>query len=446
MDREPPNNLSAVEAADRIREGWFSSVDLVKACLAHIDATDGQVRAWAHVDREGALAQAEQADQIRRAGRAMGPLHGIPVGLKDIIDTAGLPTERGSPIFSGRVPEADAALVDRLREAGAVILGKTVTTEMAFMHPSETRNPHNTAHSPGGSSSGSAAAVAAYHVPLAVGTQTNGSVIRPAAFCGTVGFKPTRGVISRRGVLQTSETLDQIGVMARTVEDAALLCDAIKGYDPTDRDSFARPRPAMREGYLSDVPLPPSLAVYDLPFDDRRSPDMVEAMDEVIALLGADRVERLPAPPAFANLPNVQRRIHLYELARHQAEVFDNSWDQLSETIRPLVTEGRAISDEDYADAIELRQMAQEYFTMFFYDYDAVLCPAAPGEAPRMDEGTGDPIYSTLWTLAGLPCLTLPLMTGGQGLPMGLQLVGSFEGDDRLLRTARWLEKTLTEG
>lgn len=444
MNRQPPNNLSAVEAADKIREGWFTSVELVRACLAHIDATDGQIHAWVHIDREGALAQAERMDEIRRAGRAMGPLHGVPVGLKDIIDTAGQPTQRGSPIFEGRQPEADAALVDRLKEAGAVILGKTVTTELAFMHPSVTRNPHNTGHTPGGSSSGSAAAVAAYHVPLAVGTQTNGSVLRPASYCGVYGFKPTRGVISRRGVLQTCATLDQIGVMARTLEDAALLADALGGYDPIDADSFGWPRPAMRDGYLADVPVPPSLAVYDLPFDDRRTPDMVEAMDEVIEILGADRVERLPAPPAFANLQKVQRTIHLYELVRHLKGPFEDHWDQLSATMQPLVTEGRAISDAEYEDAVELRRLSQEYFTEFFYDYDAVLCPAATGEAPRIEEGVGDPIYSTLWTLAGLPCLSLPLMTGARGLPMGLQLVGSFEGDDRLFRTARWLEKTLT--
>ncbi len=237
------NALPAVEAARKIRQGTLSSVDLVKACLARIDETDGQLKAWAHLDGEHALNQAEEMDSIRRAGRPVGPLHGLPVGLKDIIDTHDFPTERGTPIFSGRKPSNDAALVERLREAGAVILGKTVTTEFAFMHPAGTRNPHDPGYSPGGSSSGSAAAVAAYHVPLAIGTQTNGSVIRPAAFCGTYGFKPTRGVVSRRGVLQTSKSLDQVGVFGRTLEDVALLADVIGGYDPSDPLCYARPRP-----------------------------------------------------------------------------------------------------------------------------------------------------------------------------------------------------------
>ena len=197
MAGTPHHALSAVEAARRIDEGRLSSLDLVKSCLARIEETDGQLKAWVHLDPERALKQAEEMDLIRQTGRPTGALHGVPVGLKDIVDTVDYPTERGTPVFAGRQPSQDAALVDRLREAGAVILGKTATTEFAFVHPAETRNPHNVNHSPGGSSSGSAAAVAAFHVPLAVGTQTNGSVIRPASYCGIYGFKPTRGVISR---------------------------------------------------------------------------------------------------------------------------------------------------------------------------------------------------------------------------------------------------------
>ena len=198
-----PNAVSACDAARKIKDGSLSSVNLVGACLARIKATDDQLKAWVHLDPDHALDQAAEMDRIRRSGRPVGPLHGVPVGLKDIVDTRDFPTERGTVIYAGRKPKADAALVERLREAGAVILGKTATTEFAFMHPVETRNPHNPDHSPGGSSSGSAAAVAAFQVQLTVGTQTNGSVIRPASFCGTYGFKPTRGVISRRGVLRT---------------------------------------------------------------------------------------------------------------------------------------------------------------------------------------------------------------------------------------------------
>jgi Asp-tRNA(Asn)/Glu-tRNA(Gln) amidotransferase A subunit family amidase len=229
-----PHELSATQASDLIASGRLKSVDLVQSCLDRIAQTDGEIKAWAYLDAENALEQAAALDRRREAGFATGPLHGLPVGLKDIIDTRDMPTERGTPIFKGRQSEDDARIVEMLREAGAVIMGKTVTTELAFVHANETRNPHNPDRTPGGSSSGSAAAVAAGHVPLAIGTQTNGSVIRPASFCGTFGFKPTRGAIPRTGVLQTSKSLDQIGVFARTLDDVALLTDAISGYDQRD--------------------------------------------------------------------------------------------------------------------------------------------------------------------------------------------------------------------
>ena len=377
-------------------------------------------------------------DAIRQAGRPLGPLHGIPVGVKDIIDVRGLPAERGTPAFAGRVPEADAALVERLREAGAVILGKTVTTELAFLHPSSTRNPHDPTRTPGGSSSGSAAAVAAGHVPLAIGTQTNGSVIRPAAFCGIFGFKPTRGIISRRGILQTSETLDQAGGFARTLEDAALLCDIIASYDPSDTASYPHPRPAMREGFHAEVPVEPAFAWFDLPFNDRLDPDARAGLDEVISALGA-HVERLEASENLAGLVGVQQTIHEYEICRHLSDTFDAHWDQISPTLQTVIERGRQISAEQHADALAVRASAIAYFEGFFKDYDAVITPATTGEAPAFESGTGDPVFCTIWTLLGLPTLTLPLLCGAQGLPIGLQLVGAGEEDDRLLRTAHWL-------
>ncbi len=436
------NALSAVEAARRIRGGTLSSVDLVKACLARIDETDGQLKAWTHLDAEHALSQAEELDTIRRAGRPVGPLHGVPVGLKDIIDSHDFPTERGTPIFSGRKPSSDAALVERLREAGAVILGKTATTEFAFMHPAETRNPHDPEYSPGGSSSGSAAAVAAYHVPLAIGTQTNGSVIRPAAFCGTYGFKPTRGVISRRGVLQTSKSLDQVGVFGRTLEDVALLSDVIGGYDPSDALSYARPRPKMREGSRAEASIPPDLVWFDLPFNDRLSADARAGLDEVVNALGA-RVERVGISENMTGLVVVLRVIQEYEICHHLESTFAEHWDLLSTTLQPIVERGRTISDAQYEEALEIMASSGAFFETFFKDYDAVIAPSAAGEAPRFGGGTGDPIFCTIWTLCGLPALNLPLLVGENGLPVGVQLIGAAEEDDRLLRTANWMLKKL---
>ena len=436
--------LTASEALAAIASGRLSSVELVKPCIRQIKATDDKIEAWAFLDGNVALAQAEECDRIRKAGLATGALHGIPVGLKDIIDTAKMPTQRGTPIFSGRQTDHVARLVERLREAGAIILGKTVTTELAFVHANETRNPHNPDHSPGGSSSGSAAAVAAFHVPLAVGTQTNGSVIRPASFCGTFGFKPTRGMISRSGVLQTSVSLDQVGCFGRSLADIALLTDALGCYDQYDTVSLARPRPNMLSGAQADAPVTPEFAWFDLPFNDRLSADARDGIEAVLEILGP-QVARMQPADTLADLVTVQARIHEYEIAQHQAEVFDQNWDQISDTLKTIIRRARKITKVEYEDALAVKASAEAFFANFFLDYDAIIAPSAAGEAPMFGEGTGDPIFCTLWTLAGLPCVTLPLLVGENGLPIGVQLIGPAEKDDRLLRTARWLQKYLAE-
>jgi Asp-tRNA(Asn)/Glu-tRNA(Gln) amidotransferase A subunit family amidase len=439
-----PYTLTATEAVQAIASGHLSSVDLVKSCLAQIADTDASIKAWAYLDPESALAQAAECDRIRKAGLGTGPLHGLPVGLKDVIDTRDMPTQRGTDIFKDRQPEKDARLVERLRESGAVIMGKTVTTELAFVHANDTRNPHNPEHSPGGSSSGSAAAVAACHVPLAVGTQTNGSVIRPASFCGTFGFKPTRGVISRAGVLKTSDSLDQVGCFGRSLEDVALLTDALAGYDQADSCSFARPRPQMRAGAQAEAPVAPDLVWFNLPFNDRLSPDAHEGMEAVLDVLGP-RITRMAAADTLANLVAVQARIHEYEICQHQAAVFDANFEDLSSELQLIVARGRKISEAEYTDALAVKASAQTFFDELFVEFDAIIAPCAAGEAPKFGSGTGDPIFCTLWTVAGLPCVSLPLLVGDNNLPIGVQLIGPIEKDDRLLRTARWLQLHLAQ-
>ncbi|MDA8770877.1 amidase [Planktomarina temperata] len=439
-----PYTLTATEAVQAIASGRLSSVDLVKSCLEQIADTDASIKAWAHLDPESALAQAAECDRIRKAGLSTGPLHGLPVGLKDVIDTRDMPTQRGTDIFKDRQPNKDARLVERLRESGAVIMGKTVTTELAFVHANDTRNPHNPEHSPGGSSSGSAAAVAACHVPLAVGTQTNGSVIRPASFCGTFGFKPTRGVISRAGVLKTSDSLDQVGCFGRSLEDVALLTDALAGYDQADSCSFARPRPQMRAGAQAEAPVAPDLVWFNLPFYDRLSPDAHEGMEAVLDVLGP-RITRMAAADTLANLVAVQARIHEYEICQHQAAVFDANFEDLSGELQLIVARGRKISEAEYTDALAVKASAQTFFDELFVEFDAIIAPCATGEAPKFGSGTGDPIFCTLWTLAGLPCVSLPLLVGDNNLPIGVQLIGPIEKDDRLLRTARWLQLHLAQ-
>lgn len=439
-------DTTARELIARMVNGQLSSVELVKHYLDVIDQTDENIKAWAHVDREGAQLQAEAMDLRRKHGKTLGMLHGLPIGLKDIVDTRTMPTERGSPIYANRQPEHNATIVDRLIEHGAVILGKTVTTELAWMNESQTRNPHNLDYTPGGSSSGSAAAVAAGQVPLAIGTQTGGSVIRPAAFNGVYGCKPSRGIISRRGVLQTSPTLDQIGVFARDAGDMAMLVDAVKGYDPEDLMSYPEPRPAVLSGYDSDAPVEPHLAWIDMPFKDRYSVTLNEAVDEVLEALGecGATVDRIEAPQSFAALIECHQVIYDYEILRALNDEWGHHRDQLSEVAKKGLQRAETRTDDQYAEALEVHQAAVKWFEVFFHDYDAVVTPSATGIAPPIGQGTGDPIACVVWTLCGLPCLSLPLLSGEHDLPMGLQLVGAYDRDDRLFRTARWLVNQLS--
>lgn len=430
--------LSACQARDLILDGRLSSEDLTTACLAKIEATDGKLKAWAHIDRDVALEKARTMDAVRKTGRATGPLHGVPVGVKDIIDTRDLPTENGSSVFAGRQPDADATIVERLTEAGAVVLGKTKTTEFAFMHPTDTTNPHDGSRTPGGSSSGSAAAVAAGQVPLAIGTQTGGSVIRPASFCGIFGIKPTRGHISCRGVLRTSISLDTVGTFGRTLEDAALLVDAIAGYDSADPASMPRPRCKLAEGVGEDPPVPPVIAWFDMPYHDRLDDDARDGIEAVLDVL-CNEVERFDVAPNLGDLVATQELIHEYEFARHMAEVIETDRDRLSDTVRPAIDRAFETTRDQYEDALARKDSAEAFFARHFEEFDAILSPSATGEAPAIRTGTGDPAFCKVWTLCGLPSVTLPVLVGERGLPIGVQLVGGIEEDQRLMRTASWM-------
>ncbi len=425
------------QCVEHIATGALTSEELVKHSFDLIEKSESEIGAWASVDKPQALANASMLDDVRRRGQPLGALHGIPVGVKDIYDTSDYPTSYGSAIYTDRQPNTDCRVVEKLKEAGALIMGKNVTTEFAFMHPSSTCNPHNTKYSPGGSSSGSAASVAAGHVPLSLGSQTNGSVIRPASFCGVYGFKPSVGIVSRNGVLETSATLDQVGVFGRDVADIALLVDNLAGYDKEDSASYLAPKPALLNGYLSDVPVPPTLAWIDMPYADRFTSDAVEGFEELIAELGGT-VERLSAPQSFSALLPCHKIIHEYELIRALDEQITNHWNSLSDTIKPTLLAAKNHSEEQYQEALEIRLAAIEWFAEFFNDYDAILTPSAVSEAPLMGS-TGDPVCCTIWTLCGLPCLSMPLLEGANGLPIGVQLVGALRQDDRLFRTTRYV-------
>ena len=445
MDSSRLNWFSAVDAARAIRDGAFSSEELVAACLARVREVDRNVEAWAFLDPEYALQQARALDQHRSEGGSLGPLHGVPVGIKDIIDTVDMPTECGTVLHAGRTPARDATVVTMLRAAGAVIMGKTVTTECATYTPGKTRNPHNPEYTPGGSSSGSAAAVAAGMVPLALGSQTNGSVIRPAAFCGVYGFKPTHGLITRHGVLKLSRALDHVGVFARTLEDIALACELLVGGDERDPDTRPRARIPFRDIAAAEPPLPPMLAFIKTPLWERTDEETQEAFAELTQAVDG-RVVEVDLPASALAALDLHRTIMEAEMAASLAAEYDLGRDRLSDSLRAQLERGRTLTAFEYQEALARIPLLNDGFTELFERCDAILTPAAAGTAPRGLESTGDPSFCTLWTLCGMPAITLPLMRGSNGLPLGVQLVGRRDGDARLLRTARWLVAQVPAG
>jgi Asp-tRNA(Asn)/Glu-tRNA(Gln) amidotransferase A subunit family amidase len=431
--------LSAGEAARLIRHGVINSEQLIETCLARIAEIDGQVQAWTFLDRDYALEQARAADQRRLSGAPIGPLHGVPVGIKDIFDTADMPTEYGSAIYAARTPSRDASVVARLRAAGAVIMGKTVTTEFAYFSPGKTRNPHNPEHTPGGSSSGSAAAVGANMVPLAIGSQTNGSTIRPAAYCGAVGFKPTHGLISRHGALMLSRSLDHVGLFANTVDDIALLAEQIVAYDENDSDTSPRARIPFVEVAAEEPPLPPMLAFIKTPSWERADEETREGLAEIVEHLGA-QVEEVELFPSAQDAWQWHQTIMGAEMAVNLEREWKQGRERLSDPLRKQIEGGREIRAVDYQRALrQITPVHESFLELFEQRYDAILTASAPSAAPKGLTSTGDPSFCTLWTLCGMPAISLPLLQSAQGLPIGVQLVGPRYGDARLLRTARWL-------
>jgi Asp-tRNA(Asn)/Glu-tRNA(Gln) amidotransferase A subunit family amidase len=431
-------NLGAVDLAAGIAGGRYSSLEVVDAHLKRIADIDDKIEAWAFLDPEHARAQAKQADTLRKAGRPLGPLHGVPVGVKDIIDTRDMPTENGTALDASRRPRTDAALVTRLRAAGGVILGKTVTTELAYYAPNKTKNPHDPTRTPGGSSSGSAAAVAAGMVPVAIGTQTNGSVIRPASFCGAVGYKPSWGLIPRTGVLAQSFHLDTIGTFARSVADAALLADCLIGADDGDRATS----PIAAQGLLamagSQPPLPPLFAFVGTPVWDQAEASTRDAFTELCDVLG-EQCDAVDLPGPFERGHDLQRQLMTAGFSYHLSGYDARGRERLSQHMRDAIDAGREVRAETYLAAADWIEVLNAGLNEVFKRYDAILTPSAPGVAPKGLDSTGNPAFCTLWTLCGTPAITLPLLRGDDNLPLGVQLVGPRGGDARLMRTAAWL-------
>ncbi len=423
------HTLDASTLAIRLQRREITAEQVVRACLDHIGVREPAVRAWTCVAADAALATARELDR----GPLRGPLHGLPIGVKDLFDTADLPTAYGSPIYDGYRPAADAAVVAVARQAGAIVLGKTVTTEFASFNPGKTCNPHQLGHTPGGSSSGSAAAVADCMVPLALGTQTAASIIRPAAFCGVVGFKPSYGRISRAGIKNLSETLDTVGVFGRSVADAALfaavLCNDGR-LQPADTEFSGA---SLRIGVCR---------TFEWAHADTDTTATFERGADRLARAGA-RVTAYELPTALSTMLAVQTEIMGYEMARNLASESIFSGQRLSAALTSVLAAGNAIgADRQHANlaaAADARRVIDTAFDAF----DVLLAPSSIGVAPAGLEYTGDPVFSRTWTLLGNPCIHLPFDTGRLGLPIGLQAIGRFGSDARLLQAARWMHRQL---
>jgi Asp-tRNA(Asn)/Glu-tRNA(Gln) amidotransferase A subunit family amidase len=414
-----PVLLTATEAAVLIRDGKLSPIELMEACLARIAEREPVVRTFAWFDAEAARRAA--------AGSRPGPLHGLPVGVKDVLDTSDMPSEYGSPIWSGWRPKADASAVAWTRQAGGVVIGKTVTTEFATRKPGPTGNPHNPAHTPGGSSSGSAAGVAAGFFPLAYGTQTAGSVIRPAAYCGVVGYKPTFGMINRFGMKLMSESLDTVGVMARSVADCALFTGAVAGRDLGDPD--ARPDRA------------PHIGICRSPAWDKALPEtdaLLPRVASALARAGASVVER-ELTPGVAAIAEAHPAVMNNESARALGWELANAREQISEGLRERLEFGLSRSEAEMVAAHGVFDRAQREFPLCMEGLDALVTPSAPGQAPAGLEWTGDPVFNLIWTSLHVPCVTVPAGTGPDGLPLGIQIVTRIGEDRQALAWAQWV-------
>lgn len=422
----PLNQISAADAAAAIAAGKLTSEALVDACLARIRERENMVQAWACVDPELALRQARARDRESPRSR----LHGIPVGVKDVIDTCDLPTEYGSPIYKDHRPACDAASVAQVRELGGVILGKTVSTEFATRHPNKTRNPHDPQRTPGGSSSGSAAAVADCMVPIAFGTQTSSSIIRPAAYCGVIGYKPSFGLLNRAGLKFLSESLDTLGTLTRSVADAALIAEELSGMAPAVFDDVAALRPRIgfcRTPWWSHA-------------DDTTRASLEQAA-RTLAAAGA-QVTGVELEADFAGLADTQIALSAYEFYRALTHERTRHPELISASLTARIAAGGKVTRPQYEAAVALAVRYRARIADVFRAYDVLIAPSAPGEAPGI-ESTGEPIFGLMWTLLHLPCMTLPHGSGPAGLSLGLQVVAPHGRDTALFLNSEWVQRAL---
>lgn len=423
---KPLHELGLQESAEKIAQNEITSEELVRSCLERIDEREEQVKAWEYLDPDAAINQAKVCDQSQTSG----PLHGVPIGIKDIIETVDMPTTYGSPIYLNNRPSSDAACVALLKQSGAVIMGKTVSTEFAGGTPARTRNPHNPDFSPGGSSSGSAAAVADFMVPAALGTQTVGSTIRPSAFCGAVGFKPSFGILSLAGVKAQAESMDTLGIISRGVTDSSYLFDLLLGE-----------RQVQTLEPLSELP---RIGLCRTSLWSEVKPETVDVINRTVAYVSAlgVKIEDVELPDLFDQVLDAHMFILRYEFSQVLTYERTQHWDKFSEGLQALLSKTDDLTVENYFKALATVEKGRETIRDILTDFDVLITPSTAGQAPEFGAPT-DLQFQRLWTMLHLPCLTLPAFTSEQGLPVGIQVVGKHYHDRSLLSISKWLEHQL---
>ena len=433
-------NDSVEELVKKISLSKITSVEICNAYIERINKFEKEVKAWAFFDKKLLLEKAKEADDYKNSGKPTGPLHGIPVAVKDIVGTIEMPTECGTPIRKGKSYSQNAEIIDLLHSSGAIVMGKTATSELAYLGPPKTTNPHDNSRTPGGSSSGSAAAVASFMAPLAIGSQTGGSVIRPASFCGVVGYKPSYGLISRNGVLKTSEKLDQIGVFGKSVEDVARLAKILikkDSFDPaTIYFSADNMISSVKEGPLYE----PKFIFYKTDFWKMIDKKSKEAFEYFIKSFKKN-IEIFDTPSYFKDIHKYHQIIHETDLANNFSDYYKKSKNKLSKYMQTAIKNGNKYSGKEYAEAIDFMKRSYESYKEVFEDYHGILTPSSPGVAPKGLKSTGTAEFNKVWSYLGTPCISLPLLQGENNLPLGIQLVGEKYDDNRFLGVASWIEK-----
>ena len=433
-------SLKVEELVEKIKDAQISSVELCQIYIDRINKFEKDIKAWAHFDKKLLLEKAAEADEHRRLGKPLGPLHGIPVAVKDIVGTLDMPTECGTVIRKGKSYSQNAEIIELLISAGAIVMGKTATAELAYLGPAKTTNPHDYSRTPGGSSSGSAASVASFMAPLSVGSQTGGSIIRPASYCGVVGYKPTYGLISRNGVLKTSEKLDHVGVFGRSVEDVALLAKTLIKKDKFDTASVHYSAENMLNETKKGPLFEPKFIFYKTDYWKLVEKKSRESFEYFIKSFKKN-IEVFDTPSYFKDIHKYHQIIYDTDLANNFSLYFKKYKKKLSKIMQDAIIRGNKHSAKDYAEAVDFMKRSYESYEEVFEDYHGVLSPSSPGVAPKSLKTTGTAEFNKVWSYLGTPCISLPLLQGENDLPLGVQLVGAKYDDQRFLGVANWLEK-----